>query len=571
MKILPKGKLNGIYASQFNRLLYELRTYGRASDIIWARIFDYVDLTKYDCEALSYMTERIIDALRLSNSIYEKASKYLFLAVLNKNYPKVVSVLINYALRNLLVMENSEEKMLMLSDAASIAYSASDYSLGDRIVDSIFAVGESLGTIGEVEAHIYAGRALYSKDLDESDTCFLKAYDMIPKISSKYARAILLTKLASYYREIFSDKVGRSISAKWFDESLDFRKKYALSFEIFVSKTIAYIYRYDELLGTKYLDALLTNLLHRKDWKELLTNVLKTIKIAGIGLEPIIKIQRWLDVRYSRRKILDEDYAEMYSYLISAAKGIDQFKAFSLLHSTEDIIIYIEPEKFQLALTILENIGSLDVALTYDLANILVRDLVSRGDLKKAIILLSKTQTYFPNKIDSIYRKVIEPKIKKMNIRELVDIVDILSKIGTRSIDTFLREIINRAESMETTLKAKIIGRIGVGLIERNYSWSLQLIDYLDEVLQDVPLDAKAEIYADIGIGLYRKQKKLGIEIVKKCIKMMENISPRKATDILTKIFRNIDDSAILPWIDQLRLYAAELKTIIKPKRHSPL
>lgn len=563
MKLSPRARLNCPYARHINQLISELRLYGRGSDIVWARVIDYMDLIQDDLDVLASITNMIVEALEFSGSEYEKAEKYLRLAHLSFHDGNIVYRLLERAYHSALFINDSEEKMLIMSKIARMAFITNNYRLGGVLIENILAIGKSLGPSGLINAHIYAGWALYGWDLGESDAYFLKCRDIISMLSSKYQQAVFLVKLAACYRDTFRDKVSRDTSKEWFDAGLAYLREFEDSFVEYVADVLAYIYKYDEFLGAKYLDTFLASLFGKKNWIELLKRCIVNLGGMEEPLESLSIIERWLGTMYAGGNISGEVYAGIYSYIISITARVDPYRAFYFLRSSDNILLYIVPEKLPLAIEILENIGSLDIPLTYSLASDLLGKVVFLGNIRDAILLLSRIQKFFPNKIENLYKRLIEPKIKSINMTRLLDIIDLLVKINAGSVDIFIRKIISEAEKMEPMLRAKIIGKIGVGLISKNYSWSLQLLDYLNEILQSFSESAKAEIYASIGTEIYKKERHLGINIIKRCISIIDSLDPGKALRILTKILKNIDDDAISLWTRQLEQYAAELRAII--------
>lgn len=563
MKLFSGARLCCPYVRHIDQLISELRLYGRSSDIVWTRVVDYMDLIQDDLDMLASIMNMIVEALEFSGSNYEKAEKYLCLATLNFHDDNIFHSLLEKAYHSALFIDNPEEKMLIMSRIAKMAFITNNYRLGRVLIENILAIGKSLGPSSLINAHIYVGWALYGWDFGESDTYFLKCRDIISMLPSKYQQAVFLMKLAAYYRDTFRDEVSKDTSEEWFNESLAYLREFEYSLEEYIADVLAYIYKYDELLGDKYLDIFLANLFSKKNWMQLLKRC-----IVGLGsmeeyLEPLDNIERWLSTIYVEGKISDEVYAGIHSYIISATARIDPYSALYFLRSRDNILLHIVPEKLSLAIEILENIGSLDIPLTYNLVRGLLEKIVLLGDIRDAILLLSRTQKFFPNKTESLYRGLIKPKIKNINMTRILNIIDLLAKINVKSVDTLIRKIISEAEKMGPMLRAKIIGKIGVGLVNRNYSWSLQLLDYLDEILQDFPESAKAEIYADIGIELYKRKKHLGIEVIKRCVSIVDSLDPKKALEILTRILESIDDNTIALWTRQLEQYAAELKATI--------
>ncbi len=565
MRCLLRGTVARDFNKIYDELMYEIRSYGRGSLFLWHRLLSYVDVAVEGEQCRYYVVKRITNLLKYSMSIEEKA--YVYISMLDF-LPPVLDIVREYVDRSthaVLGLEDPLVKVDYLSRLIGWLYARGFYGMGDGIFNIAVSIIRGLPRDLAIDAYLSIGRALVSKDMADADSVFLMCYDLAKKLTSIGKRAVAITKVASIYGSVLRDKYAMDLSDRWLSEGIGLCREYAVDRTKFLAETLPYIFHYDENMGMKYLDMLLSDMWRRGVNAVLMEKLLASLPRIHGDAEIIDRIDRWIERMYKKGKIGDTMFARLESAVVYSFLLLDPYKAYSLLQHVPEIVAQLGAHSVEDSIAILKNISLVAIPFTYTITISLVEELLGIGNLLDATRVLGETQHYFPRKIDEVYRYILHPFIKRASTKKLLSSLEYIARLRTSSIDQLFRNIVRKAEDLKEPRSIRVLLSVTKALLYRNRPWAIQLAYYIEEKSTTLPQHIRAETLAALGSIMFSIDREYGRRLFLETLRIAEDAEPEEASRIVSKILRYMHELQHDPQINQLVLYAVELsQTSIK-------
>jgi len=542
--------------------------FGRASDILWERAIDHISLGTDDSSLRLEMVKKLAKILSKSLSILEKSRLYLSLAELVCNHREFFSSLVDWFLGLVNHIGDKLLRIRFLSRAIRLYYMCGMYGRGDNLFNSVISTVGSLDVIDRISAYLYLGESMYYKDLADADSIFNLSYEMAKDIPRVFDRAYMLVKVASIYRSIFRDRDAYRISKQWFNDGISLFRDYALDKAKFLSVSLPYIYLFDDVIGTAYLDMFLSHIYTDGGITKPLVDLLE--KSSGVvdTLKFYDRIERWVNRIYNRHKISDREYVLINSALINAYSKVDIYKAYGFLKCSYDVAACLDALDYIWTSHVLKNVAPLNIEFVYSLTKSLVSEAIEKRKLSNAIHILIELQDFFPKKIDEIIKYIIMPAINRTWRKTSYEELRLLAKLNSTIIDELLRMGIRGSEELVDE-KEKIFRQIQIAsaIYLRNQPWGREFSMYIEEEIERLTAPIKAELLARLGTLVFNYDRTFGRRLILKTMRLIESYGEKIDQGIVLKVIDCLDRIGNDPHIHQLKLYAIDLAENTKRER----
>ena len=436
------------------------------------------------------------------------------------------------------------------------SYSCGLSDLGDRFVRFLRTSNSDPLSL---EREMYIARGVAVKDLGEADDMFIYIKDRIDSVGRKFDRAVLLAKLAYHLVNTFGDSESRKLARGYLRESLELRETYAIDNLRYLSSVLPYMFSVDTALAMKLMDSLMFAAIHRSDWVEHYEKFLRNCELIVEKPDVVIRAERWILRVYSESRISDSDYHRLVSVARGAIVYADPFYASSIVRSVDSPIASVSTADINSSVVIIGNIAKLDISLAYELATILIRELMQEGRYSDGIEVCARLQMFFPAKIDEQYRFMIAPYIERLRRREIVDLLPNLSLLRTDKVKELIRTLIKRAERLANPLtQASEIVSIASKIYRGHPHWSRQLLLFAEELIESVEFEEKIDILERIVEVFIRIDEKEGLRRFQNLIHYLADRDPRRATSIIERLIQYLKKGETKTIARQLLQYAVE-------------